>query len=123
MLKAISKVLLIAMMLVAFFGQVTLLNTTMSCETSVNSLSPNVIDQIKHNDLSSIETVNEEDCCDIECCAEGCCFANTCSSLVYVNTDVDSVNSLSLTETTYKQLSEQPTSMPALLYRPPIFSS
>jgi hypothetical protein len=124
MFKGVSIVLIIAMMLVAFVGQAMAFNTSMSCENSVSSLSPNTSELIKHYDTSKIDTDSQEDCCGIECCDFGCpCVANACSSFVYFHTEAHSTKTTSLSGVVYIQLSEQPKSITTLLYRPPIFIS
>jgi len=124
MFKAVSRVLVIAVMLVAFVGQAVAFNTSTSCETSIDSLSPNFSEIVKHIDSNSIDTDSPEDCCGIDCCGVDCtCIANACSSIVYVNTEVDSIKITAVSEAVYMQPSEQPHSMSALLYRPPIFAS
>jgi hypothetical protein len=108
-------------MFVAFVGQSIAFNPSMSCETSVDFLSPNVSAQVKHYDSHSIST---DDCCGIECCGVGCtCVGNGCSSVVYFNTEVNSTKTVALSEVAYIQQSEHPTSISTLLYRPPIFTS
>jgi len=124
MFTAVSKVLVIAVMLVAFVGQAIAFNTSMSCETTVDSLSLNFHELIKHNGSNPINTDSPEDCCGIECCGVDCtCIANACSSFVYFNTEVDSTKTASLSEVVYMQQAEQPKSISTLLYRPPIFTS
>ncbi|MGB2740257.1 MAG: hypothetical protein WBC60_06830 [Cognaticolwellia sp.] len=124
MFKAVSKMLVIAAMLVAFVGQVLAFNTSMSCETSIDSISFDFNERVKHYDLNSIDTDNSEDCCGIECCDLSCtCIANACSSFVYFNTEVESTKIVALSEAFYKQHSAQPKFISALLYRPPIFTS
>jgi len=124
MFKAVSRVLVIAVMLVAFVGQAIAFNTSMSCETSVDSLSPNFHELVKHYDSNPIDTDSPEDCCGIECCGVDCtCIANACSSFVYFNTDLDSTKTAALSEVVFMQQSEQPKSISTLLYRPPIFTS
>jgi hypothetical protein len=96
----------------------------MSCETTVDSLSPTLNELGKYYDSNTSDTDNLEDCCGIECCDIGCtCIANACSSFAYVNTDVDSIRIETLSEAVYRQTSEQTKSIATLLYRPPIFSS
>jgi hypothetical protein len=124
MFKAVSRVLIIAMMLVAFVGQAVAFNTSISCETSVDSLSPTFSELVKHYDLSTVDTDSPKDCCGIECCGVNCtCIANACSSSVYFNTVVDPTKTAALSEIIYMQDSEQPKSISTLLYRPPIFTS
>lgn len=121
MFKAVSKILFIAVMLVAFIGQAIAFNTSMSCETSTDPLSHNFSEPVKHNDSNAIDTENSEDCCGIECCGVGCnCIANACSSFVYFNTEVDSTKTPALSEAVYMQQFERPKSISTLLYRPPI---
>lgn len=122
MVKAVLKMLFIAVMLVAFVGQATAFNTFISCETSADPLFSNVKELVKHSDSKTIDTSNSEDCCDIDCCDEGCCIANTCSSFSYINTQaVDSLKTGTEIEAAYIQLFEQPQSISSLFYRPPIF--
>jgi hypothetical protein len=124
MFKAVSRVLAIAVILVAFVGQAIAFNTSMPCETSADSLNPNVSELIKHYDSNPIDTDSPEGCCGIECCSVDCnCIANACSSFVYFNTEVGSTKTAALSEVTYIQQSEQPKSIATLLYRPPIFTS
>lgn len=96
----------------------------MSCESSVDSLSPNFHELVKHYDSSTVDTGSPEDCCGIECCGVNCtCIANACSSSVYFNTVFDPTKTAALSEVIYMQPSEQPKSISTLLYRPPIFTS
>jgi hypothetical protein len=124
MCKAVSRALVTVVMLVAFVGQAIAFNTSMSCETSVDSLSHNVSELVKHYDSNLIDTDSPENCCGIECCDVDCnCLANACSSFVYLNTDVDSTKIAALSDVVYMQQSEQPKFIATLLYRPPIFTS
>ena len=102
MFKAVLKVLFIVVMLVAFVGQATTFNTSMPCEKSVEPLFPNFNERVKHYDSNTIDTDSSDDCCGIECCAEGCtCIANACSSVAYVNTEVDSIKTVAVSDVTY----------------------
>jgi len=124
MLKAVSRVLVIAVMLVAFIGQAIAFNTSISCETSVDSLSSKFSELVKHYDSNPVDKDNPEDCCGIECCGVDCtCIANACSSFVYFNTEVDLTKTAALSDVVYMQQFEQPKSISTLLYRPPIFTS
>jgi len=142
MFKAVSRVLVIAMMLVAFVGQAITFNISVSCETSVAAPFSNVTERVKHygaslidpdsptaidspTDIDSpVDTNNSEDCCGIECCDLDCtCIANACSSFVYVNSDVNSTKTVASSDVAYVQQSEQPKSIATLLYRPPIITS
>jgi hypothetical protein len=124
MFKAVSKVSVIAVMLVAFVGQAIAFDTSMSCENSGDPLSPSFSELVKRFDSKPIDTDNQDDCCGIECCDVDCtCIANACSSLVYLNTEVDSTKTAALSEVVYMQQFEQPKSISTLLYRPPIFTS
>lgn len=124
MFKAVSKMLVIAMMLVAFVGQAIAFNASMPCETSEDSHSPNVSKLVKDYDSSPTSTDNEEDCCGIECCDLNCtCIANACSSVVYFNIEVSSTKTPILSGVAYIQQPKQTKSIVTLLYRPPIFIS
>ena len=50
MFKAVSRMLVTAVMLVAFVGQAITFNSSISCETLEDSLSPNVSELVKHYD-------------------------------------------------------------------------
>ena len=122
MLKAESRVLIITMILVAFIGQAIAFNTSISCENSVDSLSPHSSELVKHLGLKAIDANSPEDCCGIECCDLGCtCVANACSSFVYFNSEVHSTKTAVLSDVVHMQPLEQPKSIATLLYRPPIF--
>ena len=124
MFKVVSKVLVIAVMLVAFIGQALAFHTSMSCETSLDFTSLGFSERVMHKDSNSIDSDDFEDCCGIECCDLGCtCIANACSLFVYFKTDVESTKIVALSDAFYKQESAQPKSISTLLYRPPIFSS
>jgi len=124
MFQTVLKVLVIVVMLVAFVGQAVTFNTSMSCETSVETITPNFSELVKHNNSNPIDTDNSEDCCGIECCEIDCsCIANACSSFLHFNTEVVSIKTAILSETLYMQQTEQPKSIATLLFRPPIFIS
>lgn len=124
MFKAVLKVLVLAVMLVAFVGQAIAFNTAMPCETSVDAHSSNVSELVKHYDSNSSSSDSEEDCCGIACCDLDCtCIANACASSVYFNIEVNSLKTITLSDIIYIQLPEQPRSIATLLFRPPIYIS
>ncbi len=121
MFKTVLKVLVLAVMLVAFVGQAMAFNTSMPCETSVDSHDN--IDLANHYDSNHLETDKTEDCCGIACCDVGCtCIGNACSSFIYFHTEVNSAKTAALSDVLYIQQAEQPKSISTLLYRPPIFT-
>ena len=119
MFKADPRVLVIAVMLVAFVGQAIAFNTFMSCENSADSLSANLSEPVKQYDSNPIDIDNPEDCCGVDCS----CIASGCSLLVYFNTEVELIETAALSEVVYMRQSEQLKSISTLLYRPPIFTS
>ncbi|MDO6488571.1 hypothetical protein Q4503_12725 [Colwellia sp. 6_MG-2023] len=124
MVKAVSRVLFLAVMLVAFIGQVLAFNTSMSCETYAESHSLIKNHTLENNDPSIIDTDNSEDCCNIECCDMDCvCMAHVCSSSTYFSTDVGLNKTAVVGEKLYTYNVEQSKSIITLLYRPPIFIS
>lgn len=125
MFKAVSRVLVVAMIFFAFFGQAIAYSATMSCETSVDSHSAsNYSELVNHNYSNATDTGSSTHCCDIECCDADCiCIANACSSFAYLNAEVGSVKAVVLYEAVYIQQFEQPKSITTLLFRPPIFVS
>jgi hypothetical protein len=144
MFKAVSRVLFLAVMLVAFIGQVLAFNTSMSCETSAGSHSLNknnhladsvsintasintasINAALENNESNIKDTDSSEDCCSIECCDMDCvCMAHVCSSSTYFSTNVGLNNTVNVNEKLYTPNIEQPKSIITLLYRPPIFIS
>ncbi len=122
MLKAVSRVLVIAVMLISFIGQAIAFNASMSCETSVNSLSHNPTVLVRHYNSKALDTGNHQDCCGIDCCDIGCsCSANVCSSFVYFTAEVNLIKAPTASHIVDTQLFKQPKNFSALLYRPPIF--
>ncbi|MDC2889670.1 hypothetical protein [Psychrosphaera algicola] len=125
MYKAVSRILVLAMMLVSFAGQALTYNAAQFCETNedTHSLSDNLT-VITSNDLPASDVDNPADCCDVECCDLDCiCIANACSSVAYFSTEHISTKTQLSDEMTYLQQFEQPNSVASLLYRPPIFTS
>lgn len=123
MVKAVSRVLLIAVLLFAFVGQGITFSTAMSYKNSVDSLSRHLSELIKDHDANatSTDTGNSDDCCGVECCDVECiCIANACSSFAYVNAGVVSLKTVSFGETFYVQQSEHPNAITTLLYHSPI---
>ena len=139
MFKAVSRVLFLAVMLVAFIGQVLAFNTSMSCETSAGSHSLNknnhladsvsiksasINAALENNESNIKDTDSSEDCCSIECCDMDCvCMAHVCSSSTYFSTNVGLNKTVTVSEKLYTPNFEQPKSIITLLYRPPIFIS
>ncbi len=124
MFKAASRVLVIAVMLIAFIGQAIAFNSAMSCETLESSFSSNLIEQVKYNESVTSATGSSEDCCGIKCCDLDCtCVANACSSFMNVSTEVEAIKATTLNEVAGLQRLEQPKIFSTLLYRPPIFIS
>jgi hypothetical protein len=128
MIKAISRVLFTAFMLIAFVGQAIAYNSAMSCETLENAAlvgdHTNTSAQEQLKSLVASDSKNSEDCCGIDCCDLDCnCIANACSSFMYVETESYVAKNFSLNEAVWWPLSNQPITMTSLLYRPPIFIS
>lgn len=124
MFKAVSKVFVIAMVLVAFVGQAIAYNTSLPCEPSEDSHVSGTAKASIHQNIYSIETDTSDDCCGIECCDVDCtCIANGCSSFAYFSTDLDSTKSTALYEAFYIKPTERLTAIYTLLYRPPIYIS
>lgn len=128
MLKAVSRVLLISVMLIAFIGQAIAFNSAMSCETPENTLlanaDSNASEQVKQKYLEASASQSSEDCCGIDCCDLDCtCIANACSSFMYVETEGYASKKSTLNEVVWLQQADQPKTIATLLYRPPIFTS
>jgi hypothetical protein len=124
MFKGVSKVFFIAVMLITFATQAIAFNTSIPCETSVDSISPSTSKQVQPYDSNLINTIVTEDCCGIECCTVSCiCTSNACTSFVCFNTDIGSSRTAALSEAVFIQPFEHPNSISTLLYRPPIITS
>jgi hypothetical protein len=124
MFKAVSKVLVIVVLLVSFIGQAMAFNTSMSCETSVVAHNTNHSELVSHYDSNPFEADSTEDCCGIECCDVDCtCITNACSPFAYFVTDTDPAKAVVLSEAVFFQQPKQPKSISTSLYRPPIFTS
>jgi len=130
MIKSLSKVLVVAAMLIAFVGQ-SLAYSSMSCEMSNESHQSHTI--MDHSDMDhanmdhadmghasmnhdSLDT--QEDCCDTECI----CPTSACMSLSIVGSEPSTVFLVRLSEGVTLQPSNQTKSISTSLYRPPIFA-
>lgn len=125
MFKAVTKVLVLTMMFVAFIGQAMAFNTSMYCGSAEDTVNSQLVtsEQLNASGSTSIDSDNAEDCCDIECCDLNCsCVGNTCSSVTYFNSHADTKKHFAYNDTAYLQQFEQPNSISSSLYRPPIFT-
>jgi hypothetical protein len=132
MLQAISKTLLIAVVLFAFIGQSTGVNifislnssielndNDVSIDTSVESPSTQVVSNLNLN-----QPEHSDDCCNPDCCDLDClCAVNGCSSVTYMNVDLVSHNVILTSELVHIHQSQQPHFVHSLVYRPPIFTA
>ena len=125
MFKPLSKVLVVAAMLIAFVGQ-AFAYTAMSCGMSEDSHQSHMTmdhssmkshEGMDHGDVK-VSTPSSEDCCDVDCN----CLANACTSVTFLNSINGSSKVPSFTEAVASQRSEQPKSISTSLYRPPIFA-
>lgn len=125
MFTPLSKVLVVAAMLIAFVGQ-AFAYTAMPCEMSggahhaemgMDHSSMNSHDGMAHGDMK-VSTSTSEECCDVECI----CPVNACTSVTFLNSNHGLSHVLGFTEALASQRSEQPKSIPTSLYRPPIFA-
>lgn len=124
MFTGVSKILIIATMLIAFVGQAIAFNTSTPCESPSDSHFDSTSKLEENHDVNPNNIDSAEDCCGIECCNVDCvCFANACSSFVYFSTETFSLSLIALSDQVYKQQSEQTNIITTLLYRPPIFTS
>ena len=135
MIKSLSKVLVVAAMLIAFVGQ-ALAYSSMSCEMSNESHQSHAV--MDHSDMNhanmdhtsmnhadmghasmnhdSLDT--QEDCCDTECI----CPTSACMSLSIVGSEPNTAFLVRLSEGVTLQPSNQTKSISTSLYRPPIFA-
>jgi len=125
MLKALSKVIVVVAMFIAFIGQSMAFITVNSYQSSpVANISingtENIIKNVDHKDNN--ETI--ADCCDVECCDVDCvCLASGCLSLTYLNSEIIATQIAVFSEAIFLPQTEQIKSITSLLYRPPIFTS
>lgn len=135
MFKPFSKVVVVALMLIAFVGQ-AFAYTSMSCEMSADTHQSHMTMDHSSMDHSSMDNSsmsydegmdhtsmktsasNSEDCCGVDCV----CPVNACASVIVLNADNGSSEILSLSEAVLSHLSQQPNYISTSLYRPPIFA-
>jgi hypothetical protein len=123
--KAPSTLLVILLMLCAFVGQNLAAQLAVTCEEPFNSdLSVHVNDTYKAN-LSNTSSINQTtECCSIACCELYCaCTANTCSSVMYVCSDLVSNRVMLFAGSFFSPQTIQPSTITSLIYRPPILTA
>jgi hypothetical protein len=126
MFKALSQLLFMIILLVAFVGQ-TMAYSLMASHDSISELQTSTQLQsssTEHDEHSPAESSSENDCCDVECCESECiCPANACASMVYLDSNLP-ISDLAVISEPLNLLSTQATLVIARsLYRPPIFTS
>lgn len=130
MLKPLSKVLVVAAMLIAFIGQ-ALAYSSMSCEMSDGSheshmnMSHDSMDHssmdhasMNHSSVDQSGQQNHEECCGSDCV----CPASACMSISIVASEPKTAYLARLSEGVSFQPLNQTKSIPTSLYRPPIFA-
>jgi hypothetical protein len=128
----VSKVLVVAVMLIAFVGQ-ALAYSSMSCEMSHESHMNMSHDSMDHSsmdhssmdhasmDHSSVDQNSQnqhEECCGSDCV----CPDSACMSIIIVGSDPKTAYVARLSESVSFQPMNQTKSIPTSLYRPPIFA-
>jgi hypothetical protein len=128
----VSKVLVVAVMLIAFVGQ-ALAYSSMSCEMSHESHMNMSHDSMDHSsmdhssmdhasmDHSSVDQNSQnqhEECCGSDCV----CPDSACMSIIIVGSDPKTAYVACLSESVSFQPMNQTKSIPTSLYRPPIFA-
>ncbi|WP_206485120.1 hypothetical protein [Thalassotalea sp. G2M2-11] len=125
MLKSLSKVFVVVAMLVAFIGQ-ALAYTTMSCEMPSDAHQSHMTMEhssftahagMDHSDMQ-MQSSNSEDCCETDCH----CPKSACSTVTFVNANNALSDAIAFNEAVESHTTEQTNSIPASLYRPPIFA-
>ena len=121
MFKALSQLLFMIILLVAFVGQ-TMAYSLMASYDSISELQTST--QLQSSSTAHNESSSENDCCDVECCESECiCPANACASMVYLDSNLP-ISDLAVISEPLNLLSTQATVVIARsLYRPPIFTS
>jgi uncharacterized protein involved in copper resistance len=130
MIKSLSKVLVVAAMLIAFVGQ-ALAYSSMSCEISNESHQSHAAMDHSDMDHENMDHANmghasmnhdsldtQEDCCDTECI----CPTSACMSLSIVGSAPNTAFLVRLSEGVTLQPTNQTKSISTSLYRPPIFA-
>lgn len=135
MFKSLSKVLVVAAMLIAFLGQ-ALAYSAMSCEMSGDSheshmnMNHDSMDHssMDHSDMShasmnhsSVDQSgqqNHEECCGSDCV----CPASACTNISIVGSEPKTAYLARLSESVSFQPINQTKSIPTSLYRPPIIA-
>lgn len=124
MFNTVSKVIVLALMLIAFVGQV-FANSTMSCEMSLHNHESQM--NMNHFQIESHQAVvhhnqdthasNTEDCCQKECF----CPTGVCNSVVFLHSVNRAPDIAGTDEVTISYHFAQPKTILTSLYRPPIF--
>lgn len=130
MTKSLSKVLVVAAMLIAFIGQ-AFAYSSMSCEMSDGSheshmnMSHDSMDHssmdhasMNHSSVDQSGQQNHEECCGSDCV----CPASACMSISIVGSEPKTAYLARLSEGVSFQPLNQTKSIPTSLYRPPIFA-
>lgn len=124
MFQALSKVLILSVMLFSFVGKAMANDIFSSCESSTAVSVDIQLNENVNPDDAVNSTENTDDCCDNDCCDEDClCALNGCSAVTYLTVGMDYSEFVLVNEFSYMQQSEQPKSITTSRYRPPIFTS
>lgn len=125
MFQALSKVLILSVMLFPFIGQAMANDIFSSCETSAAASVDIQLNENINPDDAANSTENTDDCCDDECCDSDCiCALNGCSPVTYLTVGMDYSELVLISELSYIQQSfVHPKSISTSRYRPPIFTS
>jgi len=124
MFKALSKLLFMMTLLVALLGQTMASHFIASNDDSFHFQTE--IQQemfVSYSNDSNTSQENEE-CCKVECCETECiCPANTCASVVFLDTNLPISTLVALSESMLPFERKAPHFIATSHYRPPIFTS
>ncbi|MBQ4846037.1 hypothetical protein [Pseudoalteromonas sp. MMG005] len=123
MLQPFSKILVIFMMMIAFFGQAAAYSISVTMNVSTDAHS--VIDTASIS-ADSLATSNSssDDCCDVECCEAECiCPANTCTTTLYLPNEEAGAECAASSHSIFPHNTQRPTPIVKSLFRPPIVTS
>ncbi len=132
--KALSKAVVVVVMLVVFLGQAMAMHSLISNKNSdknsyqssyQNSSSANSFvnsEKPQINDLA-LADCSDPICCDLDCCDNDCiCAASGCSSLLYLSSEIGTVQLAIVSEALPLPQLKQANSVISIHYRPPIFT-
>lgn len=120
MYKPVAKLIVIIMMITALVGQAAANHFILTFEPA--SDTPLVTEHFEQAHLNTADI--DDDCCDTDCCENECiCPINTCTSVMYVFTEIHSTYFDKFYYAGFTDNVSLVRAFPSTIYRPPITAS